>query len=486
MLNMAVRHVIAAGILLASPVNEAQNKSAGEYFARGEAVLAKRLQPANTNVAKNVIIVWADGLDVTLATVSRIFAAELANADASFSLPSDNFPHTALARSYTHDSLIGDSAATASAFMTGYKTHDGGISVFGDTRNCKDLKANGYPPSLAELAARAGKATGVVTTTFLSDASPASNYAHSPTRYWGSTRVMPEEDKAAGCKDIPAQLIGSDIDVAMGSGRLTFMLNTKTDPLEPEYVGYRDDGRDLIDEWQTSRSRARVVMTQKELAAVDATQTDALLGLFGARSMPDSIVRSQDEVFPTLPEMTRKAIEVLAKDQDGFFLFIESEESDDLQHAGYAQMGTRAILELQKVVEVALSMTDLTETLIIFTGDHGHTLTFSGDVPHGTPIFGLVPGETGPHLYDDGMPRTILGYRDGPGGTGLKRTAPSQEDAVKPDYRVQALVPSRGESHGGQDVPVYATGPWAHLVSGVLEQNAMFHIIRHAMGLTPE
>jgi len=161
--------------------------------------------------------------------------------------------------------------------------------------------------------------------------------------------------------------------------------------------------------------------------------------------------------------------------------------------AGYALLETQ---QFANAVATALDKVDLSETLVLVTADHSHTLTMGGYTTRGNPILGLVVGnditgrpDKGPYLADDGLPYSILAYANGPGGvTELPRTVPRTEiDTVQ-----QALVPlsyikldgttEPEESHGGEDVALYANGPWSHLVGGVLEQNAVFHIITYAFG----
>jgi alkaline phosphatase len=81
-----------------------------------------------------------------------------------------------------------------------------------------------------------------------------------------------------------------------------------------------------------------------------------------------------------------------------------------------------------------------------------------------------------------------LNYANGPGsvfaeGVDLSDGRPAPENVLDKNYRQQALIPTGSETHGGQDVPVYASGPGAHLVSGVMEQNVIYHIMADARGL---
>jgi alkaline phosphatase len=147
---------------------------------------------------------------------------------------------------------------------------------------------------------------------------------------------------------------------------------------------------------------------------------------------------------------------------------------------------------------VADEMTDDADTLIIVTADHEHAIAFNGYCGRGSPINGLCMGiskdqvaHTGePLTADDGKPYTVVGYLNGPGAVLIEqgdggfigeRPDLSQEEALDPDYLQQATIPMSSESHSGEDVAVYAKGPWAHLFDGTVEQNYIFHVMNHAV-----
>ena len=124
-------------------------------------------------------------------------------------------------------------------------------------------------------------------------------------------------------------------------------------------------------------------------------------------------------------------------------------------------------------------------------------MTISGYAQRGNPILGVVisPQDDGspsttPYPAADGKPYTTLMYANGPGSV-MKGKADSikerpfitNEQALDIDYLQQALVPSGSETHGGQDVIIFAGGPSAYLFDGVVEQNYVFHVIDHALKL---
>ena len=134
-------------------------------------------------------------------------------------------------------------------------------------------------------------------------------------------------------------------------------------------------------------------------------------------------------------------------------------------------------------MSAALELVDLEETLILVTADHSHVFTMAGYPTRGNPILGLVEtndaqgqpsGE--PWLAQDGQPFTTLGYQNGPGAISGERAAPNTGVTA----RQQSLVPLSSETHGGEDVALYAIGQGAERVRGVIEQNLIHDIMLQA------
>ncbi|MEC9254943.1 MAG: alkaline phosphatase, partial [Pseudomonadota bacterium] len=158
--------------------------------------------------------------------------------------------------------------------------------------------------------------------------------------------------------------------------------------------------------------------------------------------------------------------------------------------------------EFSDAVALAESMTSPEDTLIIVTADHSHVFTIAGYPKRGNPILGKVvaPGETEPTMAGDGLPYTTLGYMNGRGhhhlggetdaelvyeepiNAGRKDITGMNTEAA--GYHQEALIPRDSETHGGEDVAIYATGPGAAMVSGVNEQNVIFHVMDRAANLS--
>jgi alkaline phosphatase len=181
--------------------------------------------------------------------------------------------------------------------------------------------------------------------------------------------------------------------------------------------------------------------------------------------------------------MTTKAIGILKRNRKGFFLLVEGGRIDHAHHGSNAARALEDTVAFDDAVKTALSMTNARDTLIIVTADHSHVLTINGYPSRNNPILGLADGPDGkPALASDGKPYTTLSYTNGPGAgeDGKPREDLTSVDTKAPDYKQQALVPARYETHGGEDVPIYASGPWAHLFQGAVDQHYIFHVMNHA------
>ena len=163
---------------------------------------------------------------------------------------------------------------------------------------------------------------------------------------------------------------------------------------------------------------------------------------------------------------------------------VEGGRIDHAHHAGNAARALEDTDAFDAAIATALRMTDAAETLIIVTADHSHTLAISGYPHRSNPILGLVADAEGkPIIAQDGKPYTTLGYANGPGAIDAVRSDLTETNTQSIDYRQQALVPMGAETHGGDDVAIFASGPYAHLFQGVVDQNFIYHVMAHASSL---
>ena len=464
--------------------------------------------------AKNVILFLGDGMSLTTVAAARILEGQRKGGPGEDNqLSWETFPNTALSKTYNTDSQTPDSAGTMTSITTGVKSHMGAIGVASGHKD--DCATSLKQPLLTwlELADSAGLATGVVTTTRLTHATPAATYAHSPNRNWENDTDLPAEAKAQGCKDIAQQLIsstrfGHGPTVLLGGGRGEYTTVEQRDPEYDDKVGQRLDGRDLVGEWQRAHPQGAYVWNTRQFQA--ASGAPAILGLFEPDHMQfDHDRKRGPDGEPSLSEMTVAAIRTLSKNPEGFVLMVEGGRIDHANHNGNAFRALDETISLSDAVRAAIAATSAKDTLIIVTADHSHTLTFSGYPVRGNPILGKVRGIGGEDdvpgdLARDGTGQvfTTLNYANGPGNTGASNQQPagpkrflhvpssyepgegrpdlSHVDTEDPDYLQESLIPLKAESHSGEDVGIWASGPGSAAVRGTVEENTIYHFIVQA------
>jgi alkaline phosphatase len=470
-------------------------QAADAWFQAGQATIAERLavQPI-TKRAKNVILFTADGNGVGTNYAIRLFEGQkLGGLGDDHVQPHEAFPHSALVKTYATNAQTPDSAPTAAAMNSGIKTKNDIINV-PDTVAVNDCAA-GVATKVklfSEIASEMGKSVGVISTARITHATPAAVYARTVNRDWEDNTSIPE-----GCTqlDIAAQLIeqmkSGVIDIAMGGGRQHFLPETVTDA--EGKTGKRTDGRDLTEE--AKAAGAQVVFADTDFAALTMGNNAPILGLFEASHMKYEHDRTGE---PSLVEMTEAAIKALSTNENGFYLSIEAGRVDHANHEGNLHRTMVDGVAFNDAIRKALELTNPEETLIIVTADHEHAIAFNGYCGRGSKITGLCMevNESGiehtgePSTANDGKPFTVAGFLNGAGSVLVEqadgtfsgsRPDLTEEQATDPDYLQQALIPRSSETHSGEDVAVFAKGPWAHLFGGVIEQNVIFHVMLKAV-----
>lgn len=410
-----------------------------------------------TNKAKNVILLIGDGMGDSEITAARNY---IEGAGGYFK-GLDSLPFTG---SYTHYSLdknsqlpnyVTDSAASATAWATGVKTYNGalGVDVFEKPHK-----------TLLELAKENGKATGNISTAELQDATPAALYAHVTGRKcYGpeATSVQCQSNALEnnGLGSITEQLIKTRADVTLGGGAKTFSEQAKT-----------GQWKDKTLEQQAKELGYVIVTTADELKNIRiANQQTPVLGLFSQGNMPtrwigpqavyhgnldDKIIscevnKERTAEIPTLADMTKKGIELLKANPNGFFLQVEGASIDKQAH--YAnpcgQFGETA--DLDEAVQIALEFAKQSnDTLVIVTADHAHATQI---IPADSKAYGL----TQKLKTKDGALMTVS-------------YATSETDS---------------QEHTGTQVRIAAYGPSAANVSSLIDQTDVFFIIRDALDL---
>lgn len=486
-----------------------------------------------TPTAKNVIFFLGDGMGITTLTASRIYSM---GEDGELTI--DTLPETAFVRTFSKDGQVTDSAPSMAAYMTGVKMKNEVISMQSGTvavspksdgtSNCDNDPANAGKKgvsTLLEMAKVQGMGTGLVTTTRITHATPATTYAH----------VCHRDAE----NDIAAQLVPGGtgagygaynrklrdgVDVVLGGGLRQFKPTTAG--------GKRADGRDLVAEMQAQGYS--FVGNGTALNSVNAAQTGKLLGLFSSSHMNydlDRVNKGLNE--PSLADMTGKAIDILKAKNKSFFLMVEGGRIDHALHDTNAKRALQDTVAFDNAIKLAIEKMksgdpSLRNTLIVVTADHDHTMILNGYtkrtgkyVPGGeTSVLGLVKNYNAPGFAKDvnGNPFPIIGF-----GNGKKRLdndrieargVLADNDTCNPvmgpvgnytdsrgtnidaagwcngtasdDFQQEAVVQTGfadSESHGGTDVFLGAIGAGSDNFHGSLENIEVFRLVRKAIGL---
>ena len=489
---------ITKGLVLACALCGGHNISAEEtasgWYSSGSQAIAERRERLQSSEARNIILFIGDGMSIATISAARILAGQQAGGSGEqYRLSFEDFPHTALARTYNTDLQTPDSAGTMTAMATGVKSFAGAIGVDQRAvRNDCDSVAGHERPSLIELAGAAGLATGVVTTTRITHATPAALFAKSPERGWEVDSAMPSSARDAGCRDIARQLVefdlGGPIDVVLGGGRAAFLPSAVEDPEYPGRNGQRSDGVNLIERWQQAHPDGHWAWNRASFDAIEPGFDGPVLGLFEPSHMQYEHDRALDSGGePSLAEMTVKALQLLqAQGDPGYVLVVEGGRIDHAHHVGNAYRALTETIAFADAVAAATARVDLDQTLIVVTADHGHAMYFSGYSQRGQPILGLVRGtglaggEERLARDQDGKPYTTLGYVNGPGFRPGPRPNYDDIDPLDPDFQQEALVGLASSTHSGEDVAVFATGAGAEVLYGSIEQHLIFHALLQA------
>ncbi len=351
-----------------------------------------------------------------------------ATVGAEAQLAMDSMPYAGRSETSPFDpeAFVTDSAAGGTAIATGVKTFNGAVGIDADENPI---------PSVLEQASRAGKATGLVTDSQVTDATPASFGAH-----------IADRDKQS---EIARQYIEeSKPDVILGGGEDFWYLEGEPgvypdEPKEdPEEKSLGTEG-DLVRKAQDSGYE--YVTDAAELRAASGSR---LLGLFANEEMFQQAPEGEGAVYDPvvqLPEMTRKAIEILSQNPNGFFLMVEEEGIDEMAHQSNAELVIESGRQLDEAVKVGQSFAENDpDTLVIVTADH----------------------ETGSLAIED--TNEIQSDPAYPNESGAGRTSEDGPFRVA-DSDKKFLVDWTPTNHTAEDVPVAAMGPGGENLVGVYE-----------------
>lgn len=474
-------------------------ESSADFWREKAQNKLKEILNRNSNVekkAKNVILFLGDGMGISTIATARMYLGGEQNL-----MSFEKFPYYGLSKTYCVDKQVPDSACTATSYLTGVKTNYRSIGVNADVGSTACNFTNEHKVySIAKWAQDAGKSTGFVTNTRVTHASPAGLYAHIPHRDWESNNAIPTQCKERNFEDIGHQFVNNEeskkFKVVLAGGRSKLLSVNHTD--DEGIKGQRTDGRNLIDEWIDDRSKSgktQFIWNNQQLHEIDYDKTDYLLGLFESdHCMYQLDINNHNLEYqePSLTEMTIAAIKMLEKNKDqGYFLFVEGGRIDMAHHDNRARKAMEETKEFARAVDVAKQMTNEMETLIIVTSDHSHPLTYNGYPDRYSDTLTSLGDADFDDIITDGLKYTIMSYANGPGyDTSFHSSDKVRNDLSKFDLRNPMLAyPSTvrlsSESHSGEDVGIYASGPFAKIFTGNYEQNNIPLLMAYASNIGP-
>lgn len=303
--------------------------------------LSSRPDPADSTV-KNLIVLVADGMSLSQCTMARWYTGA--------PLALDEI-RSGSVWTYSADSMVTDSAASATAFATGRRTCNGMLSI---TATPPILSTLSVPEpdfrmrpvaTVLEGARLTGKSTGIVITCPFTHATPGAYFAHAESRHLQH--------------DIAEQAVHGGVDVLLGGGLSAL--------LPRDAAGSREDDENLV---QVLRDRGfQIIQNATELSRI---KHGRVWGLFSAEAMAadlDRPVLAPEQ--PTLAQMTAKAIDLLSRNDRGFFLMVEGSQIDWGNHAHDPAHAIVDLVAFDHAVRVALDFAKRDgQTLLLAISDH--------------------------------------------------------------------------------------------------------------------
>lgn len=305
------------------------------FASTGSASFADNQAP----LAKNVIILIPDGMSVEGTTLARWYKG-------GTPLALDEMA-SGLVRTHSADAAIADSAPAGTAFATGHKSHTGFVGVLPDIADMPGVdpvtpgEERRPVANLLESAKLTGKSTGIISTSEVMHATPAAFSAHYPDR--------------SNYDALSKQQVYNGVDVVLGGGSKYFTPEGRT------------DNEDLLKVIQ--QLGYDYVTTADELKA---STSNKLWGLFAPAALAYEMDRDSSKE-PSLADMTSKAIEVLSRNEEGFFLMVEGSKVDWAAHANDPIGIISDVLSFDDAVKAALDFAKKDQnTVVIAATDHGN------------------------------------------------------------------------------------------------------------------
>jgi len=420
---------------------------------------------------KNVIMMVMDGTSSGATTLARWYKGA--------PLALDEMASGAV-RTYSAESAITDSAPAATAMATGFKSNDKYIGILPSTVNSPGVtpvpkeKAKKPVVNVLEGAELQGKSTGIIATSAIQHATPAGFSAHVEHRNW--------------FPDIAEQQVYQDIEIVLGGGKEAL--------IPGKGKNNRKDNENLLE--TIEEKGYDIVETRDELLR---SKSDKIWGIFANDAMAQDMNRPYTKPNePTLAEMTRKAIETLSKDKDGFFLFVEGSQVDWAAHANDPIGMISEVLAFDEAVKEALSFAKKrSDTLVIAVSDHGNSGITIGNrntdqtYPE-TPVSAYIEPLKKAKMTLEGalsqlkpdksnLEEVAQLYGLNPLTTEEKQKLSESADLRKTLVELLAARANLGFTtggHTGEDVLLYTYGPNRPI--GTFENTDLAHIMAKTMG----
>jgi alkaline phosphatase len=460
--------------------------------------------------AKNVILFIGDGMSLAHRVAARVLAKGIAEGKAFGKLAIDDMPQMALVATAGSDSIITDSANSASAYATGHKAAVNAMGVYAD-RTPDPLDDPKVETITSLVKRRLGMAVGIVTNTEVEDATPAAMVAH--------TRRRSEYDR------IVEQFFAAKPDVIMGGGRANFL------PRSAEGSKRRDES-DFVGQFRDAGYS--VASTGAEMTALaDDPKTTKLVGLFTLGNMDGALDRKILKggtvgKFPEQPDLTEEvgaALKVLSRNEAGFFLMVESGMIDKYTHLLDMERAVYDTIMLDNAVKLARGWATAhgDDTLILVLADHTHPIGLVGTIEDDMASVPNVPMRERVRVYERaGFPNYPPADAEGyPARVDVSRrlalfsaSLPDHYETFRPklDNPNEPTVAGKdagtyvaneryknvpgsvlrfgnlpaminADVHSGEDVVLTASGPGSERVRGQMDNTEVFRVMVEALGL---
>ncbi|SMO83924.1 alkaline phosphatase [Melghirimyces algeriensis] len=418
-----------------------------------------------SNKPKNVILMVGDGMGFPQVTAAAYTKRKRGYSPGHLHM--QRLTHSGNVITHSHDSVVTDSAASATAFSAGHKTDNGYLGQAPRNKRHWDHEHFYNVQTVLEAAEKRGLKTGLVTTARLTHATPAAFASHVPDRGMEN--------------EIASQMLTQDIEVLLGGGRRHFLPESEG--------GRRDDGRNLLKE--ADQKGYDVVQDRKSLRKATG---EKLLGVFNDSHLTYELDRKMTRE-PHLKTMTKKAIRHLSKSDKGFFLMVEGGRIDHAGHANHPATNVNETLAFDQAVKEAIKFASKDQnTLVIVTADHetgGMSVGANSEYAYHKDVIRKVkrtPEYMSKKLKADGSNlEAVLARYAGiknlkPEEKEIIRSADNTADGIAKVISDRALIGWTTDGHTALNVPIYSYGPYSNRLTGTLDNTLIAKIIFRAIG----